>query len=79
MNNENIKEQVVDFFTDNLATIFLVFIVFGSITSMFVLAYLDGLATANYIKLVEGIDIPWWQAAFLDIEIFYPCSGSVHK
>lgn len=33
------------------------------------LAYLEGKAKAAYIKQVQGIDLTWYQAAWIDVEI----------
>lgn len=33
------------------------------------IAYLDGQAKAAYLKLTRGIDIPWYQATFLDVSV----------
>jgi hypothetical protein len=44
-----------------------IFVVIGLIVSP--LAYFDGQAKSRWIKETKGIDIPWYEATFLVVEI----------
>jgi len=44
-----------------------VFLLIGAIISPFV--YMEGVATSNWLKQTRGVNIPWYEAALLDVKI----------
>lgn len=47
-----------------------VILIIGLLLGMFLpIAYLEGSAKAQWLEETRGIELPWYQAAFLDFEI----------
>lgn len=52
---------------DLLVIVAIVFVV--SIFVVFPFAWFDGHAKARWIKETKGVDVPWYEATFLSVEI----------
>lgn len=60
--------MLIDFITDILLPLILVVIVFVGFI-LFPLSWLDGHAKSAYIKQTQNIEIPWYQATWLEVDI----------
>jgi len=59
-------EDLMEFIMDALPILIIIGIMMSLILG---LGFLEGRAKASWIEQTKGVEIPWWEAAFLDVDV----------